>query len=195
MEYYKGANEKDIPFNGGSYVTKHGRGHEEYNFDPVDLEGNFYCLGFVETKSTSSTKRNDSHIEKIAGCASMKNEASVDDVLVVWCATTDLNETSVVGWYKHATVYRQYEIHRFENGYEQAYNVVARKENCVLLPKSDRHEYIWKVPVARQKTYGFGQSLVWYATEDKAQQYLVGVLGNIERYAGENCIDKSAFNA
>ena len=78
MKYYKGASRNDIPYNGGSFVKENGYGHEEYNFlvrdipaDWIDDSGTVtegeYCLGFVETKSTNSSKSNQLHVEKILG--------------------------------------------------------------------------------------------------------------------------------
>ena len=190
MKYYKGASDKDIPYNGGSYVAEHGRGHEEYNFEPVDFDdGKTYCLGFVETKSTSKSKLNELHIEKISGCELLKKDEFVEGVLVVWCATTDLNETSVVGWYKNATVFRNYEVQEFENGYIQHFNVIAEKNNCVLLPEEQRHRHIWDAPVAKKRTYGFGQSLIWYAREENAQNYISKLVKNINGYSGNNWVD------
>ena len=113
-----------------------------------------YCLGFVETKSTNGKTRNQLKIEKIDGCEACKNETQVDDVLVVYCALYPYaieKETYVVGWYKHATVYRDYEVIRFpvdnDKYYEQAYNAIAKREDCVLLPGSARRKATeWKVP-------------------------------------------------
>ena len=116
MDYYKGiVNGIDEPKNGGSYVAENGDAHEAYNFECVKLgedvgypEGE-YCLGFVETKATNGNTRNQLNIEKIAGCELCKKENEVDDVLVVYCAKYPdslVQETYVVGWYKHATVYR-----------------------------------------------------------------------------------------
>ena len=191
MKYYKGVIEGiDEAYNGGSYVAEHGRGHEEYNFDPVTLDdGQEYCLGFVETKSSNSVKVNDLHIEKIEGCEALKKEESVDDVLVIWCATTDLNETSVVGWYDHATVYRTYQEAEFETGYIQSYNVLAKKEDCVLIPKEDRHMSMWNAPVAKKKRFGFGQSLVWFAREENSKIYVHELVKRIKNYRGENWVD------
>ena len=196
MKYYKGVVVGlDEAYNGGSYVTEHGEGHEQYNFAPVTLDdGDEYCIGFVETKSSRSDKRNSLHIERINGCQEMKKEPFVDDVLVIWCATTMLNETSIVGWYQHATVYRRYESIEFDSGYVQDFNVIARKEDCVLLPEPDRHVHIWQAPVSKKRTYGFGQSLVWYGEEQKAQQYLERLIQQVESYRGENWIDKSVDN-
>lgn len=196
MKYYKGVCDKDKAYNGGSFVKETGAGMEEFNFYPMGLEdGNEYCFGFVETKQTRG-KNNELHIEKICGCELMKTETCVDNVLVIWCATTDLNETSIVGWYKNATVYRQYQevnIEEYVDKYDfKYYNVIARKEDCVLIPENDRHRHIWDAPVAKKRTYGFGQSMLWYAAEEKAKPYIEKLIKQIDEYYGENWIDKSA---
>ena len=75
MDYYKGiVPGKDEPKNGGSYVKDTKDAHEKYNFKPelLKLKGfpeGEYCLGFVETKSTSAGKRNQLNIDKIEGCS------------------------------------------------------------------------------------------------------------------------------
>ena len=165
MDYYKGiVPGKDEPKNGGSYVKDTKDAHEKYNFKPelLKLKGfpeGEYCLGFVETKSTSAGKRNQLNIEKIEGCSDLKNDTEVDDVLVVYCALYPDSfdkETYVVGWYKHATVYRRYEKLEFDTEasdnersdnesaadekYIQLYNAIAIKEDCVLLPRSQRRK-------------------------------------------------------
>lgn len=189
MKYYKGASDKDIPYNGGSFVDENGYGHEENNFNAVeDKDGNFYCLGFVETKSSRSGKSNKLHIERIAECEHLKNHEFADDVLVIWCATTDLNETSIVGWYNHATVYRDYCCTTVD-GYEQYYNIFANKKDCVHLPYTDRHMYKWQAPASKRKGFGFGQSLVWFPTDEKGAAYAEEKANLINTYKGENWID------
>ena len=48
MKYYKGTCDKDIPYNGGSFVKEHGYGYEENNFNAVqDENGDSFFLGFV----------------------------------------------------------------------------------------------------------------------------------------------------
>ena len=92
--------------------------------------------------------RNQLRIEKIYGCEGMNEETSVDDVLVVYCALYPdaiEKETYAVGWYKHATVYRNCKVMRFssdaeEEHYDQAYNAIAKKEDCVLLPRGARRK-------------------------------------------------------
>lgn len=110
----------------------------------------------------------------------------------LWCATTDLNETSIIGWYKNATVYREYEQCEFDNGYIQDYNIIAPKSSCVLLPYRVRHNHIWDAPVSKKRGYGFGQSMIWYATEENAKVYIEKITKQIEEYDGENWIDERA---
>ena len=201
MKYYKGVCDEDKPINGGKFVDENGYGVEEFNFQPReyvedDNSVTEYCLGFVETKSTNKEKSNELHFEKIDGCGHLKNEESVDDVLVVWCATSDLkdsrvrNETTVVGWYKNATVFRNYESFTvtYEDGSseERLYNVEATVENVVLLPAGARHKFVWAAPQSKLRNYGFGQSLVWYAAEENAQDYVQKLVANIETYSAEN---------
>ena len=113
MKEYRGNEDgKDIPLNGGSYVDETGDAHEKYNFTPVNMEGRegLYCLEFFETKSHNGKDVNQMRIENIAGCELLKKEESVDDVLVVYCAKHPAHKfTTVVGWYKHATVFRHYQ--------------------------------------------------------------------------------------
>ena len=211
MDYYKGnVNGNDQPKNGGSYVLENGDAHEKYNFSPVLLSKDNttypdgeYCLGFVETKSTNGKTRNQLNIEKIEGYEALKNENEAEDVLVIYCAKfpdSSTYETYVVGWYKHATVYRNYAVMEFDNGedgiYEQFYNAIAKKSDCVLLPRGlRRRSNIWRVP--RKKggiSYGFGRSNVWFASDadknDSLKKFLDRVTEQIEKYSGENWIDK-----
>lgn len=116
--------------------------------------------------STNGERSNQLKIERIDGCEAYKNDTQVEDVLVVYCAlypNAIEKETYVVGWYKHATVYRNYEVIRFspedEVGYyDQAYNAIARKENCVLLSSPVRRKANrWKVPgKSKGVAYGLG---------------------------------------
>lgn len=213
MNYYKGIVwGKDEPQNGGSYVKETLDAHEKYNFEAIPLteESGYpkgeYCLGFVETKSTNKETRNQLRIEKIYDCEGMNEETSVDDVLVVYCALYPdaiEKETYVVGWYKHATVYRNCKVMRFlsdteEEYYDQAYNAIAKKEDCVLLPRGARRKAnTWKVPrKSKGVAYGFGQSNVWYAQgreqHNLLDQFLNRIASQIENYDGENWIDKYA---
>lgn len=212
MSYYKGnVDGDDKPQGGGSYVSETSDAHEKYNFEAVDLkfedeafEDGKYCLGFVETKSTNGETSNQLKIEKISGCEGCKKEAAVEDVTVVYCARypfSDKRETVVVGWYQHATVYRNYEFQDFcdKQGNvldTQAFNAIAKKEDCVLLPTGVRRRgNTWTVPRKKGKTvpYGFGQSNVWYANDsdnEKLEAFLQRMEQQINDYDGENWIDR-----
>ncbi|MFU0826224.1 MAG: Nmad3 domain-containing protein [Lachnoclostridium sp.] len=210
MEYYKGIIPgTDRPRGGGSYVKKTGDAVEKYNFKPIYLnedngypEGE-YCLGYVETKSANKKAGNQLSIEKIDGCELFKNENEVKDVLVVYCALYPdalEKETYVVGWYKHATVYRYYKELPINCGvegkpYVQLYNAIAKKEDCVLLPRPARRKAsLWRVPrKAGGVSYGFGQSNVWFAQGADENEYLKNFLERIarqvEEYYGENWVE------
>lgn len=198
MKYYKGVTEKDPIFNGGSFVKENGNGGEAYNFQSVPNEdGNEYCYGFFETKFKNGYKSSDRisnqlHIERIDSAA--KNSDELDDVLVIWCATKERNEHKVVGWYKNATVYRNYQELEFDNGYIQDYNIIAAKNDCVLLPYDKQNSNIWDIPSSKKQGYGFGQSLVWYAEEEKAVEYVGKLVNNINTYDGANYIDVDETN-
>ena len=196
MKYYKGACDLDVPIYGGKFVEENGYGHEEFNFLPIEMEGiaEPECVGFVEPKSNRGI-RNTLHIEKIEGCAAMKKEPLVDDVLVIWCAKRDRGDVTVVGWYKHATVWRDVQdwTIMFDNGMEEerGYNVRAKASDCTLLPSGERNRAIWSIPSAKYTgAYGFGQSMVWYPTEPEAENYLTRLLKNIESYRDENWLNK-----
>jgi len=195
MNEYRGNEDgQDKPKNGGSYVDETGDAHEKYNFYPVYFEDDedSYCLGFFETKSHNGVDSNQMHIEKIAGCELCKNEDEIDDVLVIYCAKhLAYDFTTVVGWYKHATVYRYYQKANFEDGCQE-YNAIAKAKDCVLLPTNARSRVVqWKVPrKTRGISYGFGRANVWYASEDTdgLKEYLKRIVSQIEDYSGENLI-------
>ena len=198
MKYYKGIIPGvDEPYGGGSFVLENKDAHEKYNFDPVhvcfeDGEEKDVCFGFTETKTARSGKRQDLHIEKIEGCEACTKEACIEDVTVIYCAARPYqNFTSVVGWYKHANVYRQYQELVLPqpdgSNYYQYYNAEALKENCVLLPKDERRITQWNVP-RRQKgaAFGFGQANVWFAEgrrENKLlDEFIRKTIDKIENY-------------
>lgn len=188
MKYYKGINENDKLYNGGEYVAETGDGGEIFNFDAVTFEDEEQCFGFVETKhkdgwKTQNAQNNQLHIEKIDSFA--KNDESINNVLVVWCAVKPNIGLRVIGWYKDATVYRYYNSLEFENGFVQNYNILAKKKNCVLLPHNEVNRYIWQAPSAKKQGYGFGQSLVWYPDENKIQPLVTQILN----YSEKNYID------
>ena len=95
----------------------------------------------------------------------------------------------------HATVFRDLQPWDLSlgNGIKDArfYNVNAKAEDCTLLPFGKRNNHIWSVPTAKYtKSFGFGQSMVWYPTEPTAKVFLERLIDNINNYTGENWLYK-----
>ena len=102
-----------------------------------------YCLGFFETKSHNGKDVNQMRIENIAGCELLKKEESVDDVLVVYCAKHPAHKfTTVVGWYKHATVS---DIIKRQCLLQKIYNITMQLQTHLIvsyfLQGSDQERY------------------------------------------------------
>lgn len=201
MKYYKGKTERDFPKYGGKYVTETGEANEDMNFYPRDISeltidtidsGQCYCFGFYETKTTSGDMQNQTHVEKIEGCSAYKKEAEIEHILVIWCAKSENNKTRVVGWYKNATVNRRYQETDLEypsgDIEDLYYNIIAKAEDCILLPEKERYDSTWDVPRAKQDGIGFGQANVWYPTAPRDQEYVKKLLKNIDNYNGENWV-------
>lgn len=151
MKHYEGITESDAIARGGSYVDKHGMGHEVFNFLP--LRGTLY--GYVQAKGQI-------HITKLGAAA---DDAFVDGVTVVWTATRPKGGTVVVGWYRNARVYRHYEetpnpgAARVSRGVNH-HNIRCRAGEATLLPEDQRN---LDLPTG---TGGRGQSPLWYADSE-----------------------------
>lgn len=205
MLYYKGSRKGvDDLIGGGSFVDENQDGSESHNFDPFlliheDGEEEEVCRGFVVTKKSRSGADQALHIERLEGCEALRTVDSVEDVLVIYCAAHPFNNfTSIVGWYRGATVYRYYQegVNEDDGNYIRLYNAVAPRENCVLLPVQERRPVMWKVP--RRQTgasYGFGQANIWFAEgreENKLlDRFLTRIVNQIENYNGENWVNQS----
>jgi len=93
MNRYRGLQNGDHPVHGGSFVKRHGYGHELLNFAP---NGKFF-YGYVQARFGSI------NIDRLGAKPA---DAYVDNVLVVWRARSPVGSV-VVGWYRDARVYRQ----------------------------------------------------------------------------------------
>lgn len=205
MKYYKGTT-NDQPHNGGSYVNQYGEAHECYNFAPCFIDGTDeeFCLGYARIAQNQENRISQLHIEKIAGCKSMKSAEKIDSVIVVFCSKAPGSKYQrVVGFYKNATVFRYPQYLDFEddegNIYCQEFNFIAKAGDCVLLPYNVRHTKAqWYVPSSRKTNdnFGFGRSNLWYGEgyeKDPAlRDYMERMIKSIEEYDGENWIYKEA---
>lgn len=171
MEHYKGNCKADMIVGGGSYDNMDK--HEAFNFQ--DLNGS--CYGFVQTVRNS--KINLSRIDKSAS----NSDAMIDNVLVVWVAKRpDGNGSYIVGWYNNATVYADYQSSKNPARNRYPHNIIAKRDDCVLLPVDSR---TFNIPRAATTEKGFlGQSNVWYADYDSpsVQEFRDAVIDYIEKY-------------
>ena len=199
MQYYQGITDEDIPSNGGSYVNKTGLAHECYNFAPITQDGEDYekCLGFVMMSGGNGADQ--LHIEKILGCEALKHEDATYGVTVIFVSKALSSKSMrVVGFYKDAVAYRYPQYMEFDNGYCQEYLFEAQKENCVVLPYTERFSNSqWYVPASTSKysDFGFGRSNIWFAGSKGASQkecdYVERMLSAIDHYRGENWMERS----
>lgn len=137
MKYYEGNCNADSIEGGGSHPSKDK--HEIFNFK--DISGKTY--GFVQPRGRII------HIERIGG-EDFKYADKIDDVLVIWVSPTGIgNGREIVGWYNHATVYREVQSgrHQKQRAYKN-YNIVANTADCQLIPLEMRS---FEVP--QQKGY------------------------------------------
>ena len=215
MEWYKGARPYDMPVNGGAYINENQDGADcdnfwvVENFEPYKInkytvipEGNI-MMGYVATGRTSKGDSRQIKLERIQGCEAFKDVASIDDVLVVFCATrVGEKRPFVVGWYKHATVLRnyfEYELDFIDNAKILFKNILfknifCREEDAVLLPVNLRK---WRVPRASVDKYGFGRSNVWYADYEqdaRVQPWVEDIVAKINSYDGPNIRDEEPMD-
>lgn len=156
MERYQGLRSGDHISGGGAYVKKEGRGHEVCNFSPD--KGQLY--GYVQPPGK--------HID-IDRMGASSDDDSIDGVTVVWTAGPHSGGTVIVGWYKDAKVFRNYQkfakapVAHSQNAID-GYWIKAPSAKAILLPVDAR---VFEIP--RGVKGGIGQSNVWYAdSQDSA---------------------------
>lgn len=167
MERYQGLNVGDQIIGGGSYVRDEGRGNEICNFTPY--MNTFY--GYVR----SAGKQID--IDRIGA---KPNDNSVSGVTVIWTATRPTGGTAVVGWYKNATVFRDYQKFSSAPSIQSqnkisGYRITALSNQAVLLPVDER-----TLEIPRQIKGGMGQANVWYADKPESASIVKRVLDFID---------------
>jgi len=165
MRFYKGLDNDSI-VGGGSHVNKYGEGGEIYNF--LDRGGTTY--GYVQPA------RSGINIDRLGASS---DDAYIDDVLVVWIATKPGAGPRIIGWYKHATVYRKVQTlqvkekdkHKFIH-----YFVKAKTKDCHW---NDYDERVFVVP--RRVKGGLGQSNVWFADSKESSKIRNEIINYIEK--------------
>ncbi len=152
---------------GGAYVDEHGYGHELFNFKEID--GKVY--GYAQPSGSNNLQRLGASL----------NAESVDDVLIIFTATHKNGGTYIVGWYKNAVFFKNYQEtqlkeRKFKNKYI-GYYAIANADDAVLVPPNERFSFP-KIP--RGIKGGMGQSNVWYADSPEMTDFKEQVLKSIE---------------
>lgn len=170
MERYEGlsGNDKEI-HGGGSYVEEYGYGHEIFNFKKI--EGKVY--GYAQPGGFNNLQR----------LGASEDDDYMDDVLVIFTATHKDGGTYIVGWYKGATFFKDYQKtklkeRKFRDEYI-GYYAVANAENATLLSVDERFSF---PVIPRRVKGGMGQSNVWYADSAEMLGFKKDVLKHIEKY-------------
>jgi len=104
MDHYQGLNSGDNIKGGGAFVAQHGFGHEIFNFRPW----NGHVYGYVQPTGAAHNAESDRTIN-IDRLGAGKDDTSISGVLAVWAATRPQGGTVIVGWYKNATVFRDWQ--------------------------------------------------------------------------------------
>jgi hypothetical protein len=157
MNHYQGITGGDTISSGGAYVAEHGFGHEIFNYQPFHN----VVYGYVQPPGRKDQwKAAKINLTRLGALA---DDTSVSGVLAVWVATSPSGGAFVVGWYRNATIYGDWQSPPSGSARRHAdadcgYYITASSENAILLPPDER---VFSIP---QKGKGaFGQSNIWYA--------------------------------
>jgi hypothetical protein len=167
MERYQGLHVGDQISRGGAYVKKEGRGHEICNFS----HDKNILYGYVQPPGEQI------NINRIGASS---DDYSIDGVTVVWTAGPPGGGTTIIGWYKNATVFRNYQKFKkvpaaqSQNGID-GYWIKAPLADAKLLLVDAR---IFEIP--RAVKGGIGQSNVWYADKPESASLVEKVRAMIE---------------
>ena len=114
------------------------------------------------------------HTIDINKLGAQKDDSSIENVNVIWTAKDPDpgGKTVIVGWYKNATVYREFQ--KFDkvppcqktNGVP-GYRIVAKESNCTLLPTGQR---TFRIP--RGGKGEMGRANIWYADQPEGKKTL-----------------------
>lgn len=183
MKWYKGPQPGDNKLFGGGSFNKDSIGGEVYNFKAVQGRLWGYFQPYLN-KSKIQTHLNLSRIDPDAKGA----DDLLRHVLVIFIAKRPTGKQVVVGWYKDATVYRDFYIAGKEMNREKFdYNIEARSSNAVLLPEPLR---MHKIPTGKGKT---GQANVCYLFESDGKRkrgaWIDRALDYVKNYSGANLLN------
>ncbi|MFA5823848.1 MAG: DUF3883 domain-containing protein [Thermodesulfovibrionales bacterium] len=188
MHYYSGSQKGDEkPQHGGAYNIK-GIGHEIYNFKTIrgKLFGYFQPYEPPEDSDNPVTV----NLERID--PENKGNDLIKNVLVIFVSKKKEYGQVVVGWYKNASVHREYQPSKknmLRDNYR--YNLQAEIKNTVLLPENYRK---FKIPTGKG---AFGRANVVYLSEINGQErdlnsskfnWIKDAINYVDNYDGPNLL-------
>ena len=163
MEHYNGLNKNDSIQGGGAFVAEEGRGHEVCNFS----EDKGFVYGYVEP--TGKPNQKQINIERLGAD---KTDEYINGITVIWTANHPDGGTVITGWYKNATVYKDYKKLKkipllYKKNYINGFRIKADSKDVKLLPIDER---TFEIP--RRVKGGMGQSNVWFADTTESTSLL-----------------------
>lgn len=162
MEYYDGLHRGDKLRGGGRYPRATGKGSEVCNFTPH----RGFLYGFVQVKGSID-------LERISEIRRPEPSSYITGVTVVWTASHPVHKkTVIVGWYRNATIFRDYvqfskEPRKQEENGVHGFRIKAPDNRAKLLSIDER-----VITVPRKKKGYMGQSNIWYADQPQAAKFL-----------------------
>lgn len=108
----------------------------------------------------------------------------LENVTVVFISKNPFdNVTYIVGWYRHATLYRQLQKRPQQKGVSEKniyYAASTKIENAICLSENERN---FEVPTSQKmgKNRGYGKSPIWYLNTKEIQPYR----RKVEKYLSE----------
>jgi len=168
MEKYNGIGDIE---GGGAHVETHGVGGEMWNFRP---EGG-RCYGYVMTKNFSGLD-----LERIENYKTkFKTNEELNNIDIVFISKDPNGGQVVIGWYENASLFhKEYRKRRGSKSNDDwdyiEYLSECNSNDAILLSKNERDFII-------PKGKGFpGQSNVWYADSEEAEQLVSELRGYIK---------------
>ena len=176
MKYYNGPMTGDEKPRGGGKYTKTAIGHEAFNFH--EIRGRLF--GYFQPQMLASKIKLERIVPGTHG-------DSINGVLVIFVAThPEQRSQRIVGWYRNAIVYRNYQPSppKERDGFN--YFLVAEAREAVLLPTHLRTQV---VPGGKG---GIGQANICYLYEQngksKVAKWTSAALEFVQSYDNENLL-------
>ncbi len=165
MKRYKGISDDDQPQGGGAWVGEHGWDYSMLNFQ--EFHGRYY--GYGETNGAVNLVR----------LGAEQSADRLEGVTVVWVSTSPSLGPVIAGWYRDATLFRDYQeppegAGREYKGEKFGYRTTARIGDCLLLPVERR---TFRIPRGKG---GMGQANVWYADSPENVEFRQRVMAYIK---------------